>query len=478
MTSLLWFRRDLRLADNPALTEALRVDPVIPVYIHDPEAGGDWPEGSASRWWLHHSLQALDRSLGKLGSRLIVRRGPALSCLKQLVAETGARRVFWNRRYEPSSLACDSHIEQKLQGLGLSVETFNSALLYEPWQITRAGKLPYKVFTPYWKALQAAGLDQPLLSAPSLMPPVASSIASLPIETLELLPKIPWDGGLREHWQPGESGALARLETFLATTLAEYGTLRDRPDRAGVSRLSPHLHFGEIGPRQIVQAVHASAPFPASAECYLRQLVWREFAHHLLYHFPHTPTQALNERFGDFPWAEVDRVRLAAWQRGETGIPFVDAGMRELWRTGWMHNRVRMVTASLLTKNLRYPWLVGARWFWDTLVDAGLANNTLGWQWVAGCGADAAPYFRIFNPVLQGERFDPEGAYVRHWLPELASLPANWIHRPWLWMASPTMLQKAGVCLGQNYPLPIVDLKHSREHALAAFASLKRFQET
>jgi deoxyribodipyrimidine photo-lyase len=309
-----------------------------------------------------------------------------------------------------------------------------------------------------------------MLLAPDSMPGMAENLASLPMESLRLLPKIPWDGGLRKSWNPGEAGALERLDAFMDASLAGYQTQRDRPDVDGVSRLSPHLHFGEIGPRQIVQVLAGAHRNLKDTEAYLRELGWREFAHHLLYHFPHTRDQPMDERFRHFHWAESDPALLNAWQRGQTGIPLVDAGMRQLWHCGWMHNRVRMVVASFLTKNLRMHWLEGARWFWDTLVDADLASNSLGWQWVAGCGADAAPYFRIFNPVLQGERFDPEGGYVRRWVPELANLPNRYLHKPW--EAPETVLESAGVQLGVHYPQPMVDLKQSRELALQAFANL------
>jgi len=331
------------------------------------------------------------------------------------------------------------------------------------------------VFTPFWKALQQRGLERPMCPAPASLPPVPKSMKGLGVGALGLLPKVTWDSGLRESWRPGEEGAQAGLESFLEQAVDAYPSERDRPDRTGTSRLSPHLHFGEIGPAQIVQALRSRIGCPEvhteGAEGFLKQIAWREFAHHLLYHFPTTPEQALDSRFERFPWANPEPGVLAAWQRGRSGIPLVDAGMRELWHTGWMHNRVRMVVASLLVKNLRIHWLQGARWFWDTLVDADLANNTLGWQWCAGCGADAAPYFRIFNPVLQGERFDPDGDYVRRWVPELAGLPASVIHRPW--SASQALLESHGVRLGQDYPQPIVDLKSSRETALAAFQTLR-----
>jgi deoxyribodipyrimidine photo-lyase len=462
-----WFRRDLRLADNPALSAALQGGNVVPLYIHDPQSGGDWPEGSASRWWLHHSLRELDRSLQELGSRLVIRHGRTLACLRALMIETGASRVCWNRRYEPAHIAEDSVIKRELRADGHTVNTFNSTLLYEPWQVLREKGKPYKVFTPFWKAMQAKGISLPIQMAPIALPPVDAGISSEPLDSLGLKPRIPWDAGLRRHWRPGEGSAQQRLETFISSALANYDTHRDWPGMDGVSRLSSHLHFGEIGPRQIVRAIHAESPNESAAQCYIRELAWREFANHLLFHFPNTPSQPFDQRFATFPWCAAKPEELSVWQRGETGIPIVDAGMRELWETGWMHNRVRMLVASLLTKNLLVHWLVGACWFWDTLVDADLANNTLGWQWTAGCGADAAPYFRIFNPVVQGERFDPNGTYIRRWVPEIAKLPAKYLHCPWT--APANVLETAGLELGVAYPLPIVELKRTRDEALARF---------
>lgn len=435
-----WFRRDLRLTDNPALTRALQSGvPVIPVYIHGTQGEGDWAAGSASRWWLHHSLHALDQSLRALGSRLVIRSGEPFQVLSDLSGETGAASVFWNRRYEPAGIALDSKIKAALREQGLRVETCNSALLYEPLSACRSSGEPYKVFTPFWKNLKALGLDLPVLPAPTSLPPIADSIASLELRELNLLPTIPWDTGLKETWRPGEAGAHQCLEHFLASALAGYAARRDFPAEPGTSRLSPHLHFGEIGPRQIVSALRTLPEETESGrEAYVRELAWREFAHHLLFHFPTTPEQPLDERFQDFPWAEAEPEILSAWQRGRTGIPLVDAGMRELWHTGWMHNRVRMVVASFLVKNLRIHWRHGARWFWDTLVDADLANNTLGWQWTAGCGADAAPYFRVFNPVLQGAKFDPSGAGCR-----------NWPHCPMPW------------CTGPGKPTAVCRVRHA-----------------
>ena len=474
-TAVVWFRRDLRLTDNPALAAAVAAaERIVPVYIHGPVSGGNWPMGSASRWWLHHSLEALDGSLRRLGSRLVTRRGAEFQSLVRLMIETGAGSVYWNRLYEPTAIARDTEIERVLRGEGLTVETFNSALLNEPWEIQREGGQPYRKFMPFWKAVRQRGLDRAPELPPKALPPVAETVAGVPLEELGLLPRIPWDAGFHEIWRAGEQAARQRLDEFVASALVRYPAQRDRPDLPATSRLSPHLHFGEIGPRQVVQAMRDDSAWiwKDGAEAYNRELGWREFAYHLLYHFPETTDEPLEPRFAGFPWAEGYQAHLAAWQQGRTGLPLVDAGMRELWHTGWMHNRVRMVVASFLTKNLLIPWQEGARWFWDTLVDADLANNTLGWQWTAGCGADAAPYFRIFNPVLQGQRFDPEGIYVRRWVPELAGLPAAYIHKPW--RAPSSVLEKAGVRLDNTYPRPIVDLKGSRERALAAFERIKK----
>jgi deoxyribodipyrimidine photo-lyase len=408
----------------------------------------------------------------------VIRRGPTLDALRRLVAETGATHICWNRLYEPALVERDRATEAGLRAQGLWVESFNAALLCEPWQVTRGDGGPYRVFTPFWKACQRAGIDGPPVAAPAALPPVPAGIDGLCVDALGLVPRVGWDRGFWETWAPGEDGAHQALGQFLEDAVARYDEDRNRPDLHGTSRLSPHLHFGEIGPRQVVAAVrrhaaeHTAAGLLGNAEGFVREIGWREFGHHLLWHFPQTTDAPLDERFADFPWLEDYAGVLDRWRRGCTGIPIVDAGMRELWQTGWMHNRVRMIVASLLTKNLLVPWQEGARWFWDTLVDADLANNTLGWQWTAGCGADAAPYFRIFNPVLQGQRFDPDGSYVARWVPELSRLPAARIHAPW--DAPGEMLLAAGVALGQDYPSPIVDLGASRARALARFDSIRR----
>jgi len=470
-TALFWFRRDLRLTDNPALLEALAsADRVVPVYIHAPEEEGDWAPGAASRWWLHQSLGALSRSLEALGSRLVIRRGPSQQALTDLARETDASSVHWNRLYEPALIARDRQIKAALSDQGLQASSCNGHLLFEPWEIQNGSGDPYRVFTPFWKAclrsLEERGQPQ---APPRRAGRVPGGVQGLQVEELGLAPRIRWDVGLAESWQPGEAGALAALDTFLDDAITAYASERDRPDLAGTSRLSPHLHFGELSPRQALAATRQHGG--QGAESFVRELGWREFAHHLLYHFPHTAEAPLDARFETLDWRRDDG-QLEAWRAGRTGFPIVDAGMRELWRTGWMHNRVRMIVASLLTKNLFMHWREGARWFWDTLVDADLANNTLGWQWTAGCGADAAPYYRVFNPVLQAEKFDPRREYIRRWVPEIARLPDKWIACPWA--APREVLDAAGIVLGHDYPEPVVDPRGSREEALRRFEALKK----
>lgn len=468
--TIVWFRNDLRLADHPALRHALGRDaPIVAVFIHAPEEGRPWAPGAASRWWLHHSLAALAVALRRRGSRLILRAGPSAAALLALARETGARTVLWNRLYEPALQRRDAVVHQTLRGKGIATRDFPGTLLFEPGEVATASGGPYRVFTPFWRSCQRRGLAQRPLPAPRRLPAPARWPRSQAIEELGLLPRHGWDAGLRAAWRPGEDGARRALAAFCDAGLAGYGERRDLPGVAGTSRLSPHLRFGELTPRQVVQRVHASAAARRSGrdiDQFLRALGWREFAYHVLHHFPDTPQRPLDARFEAFPWRRSRRL-LGAWQHGATGYPIVDAGMRELWHTGWMHNRVRMLVASLLAKNLRIAWQEGARWFWDTLVDADLASNTLNWQWVAGCGADAAPYFRIFNPVLQGRRFDPRGDYVRRWVPELAGLSDTWLHRPW--SAPQRTLEAAGVRLGRDYPWPVAELRATREQALALY---------
>ena len=442
-TVLVWFRLDLRLADNPALAAAAASGKrVVPVFVWAPEEEGDWPPGAASRWWLHHSLQSLDTELRRLGSRLTLRRGPSLDSLRSLVRECGAEAVYWNRRYEPAVRERDARVENALLSDGLRTETFNSALLFEPSEIRNRSGMPYRVFTPFWEACLSAPPASILKPPPRLRK--TGDLPSLDLAELALDSDAPWATGLRSAWLPGEAGAHKMLRRFVRSALEKYSDARNAPAIEGTSRLSPYLHFGEISPRRI-WADCAQIRGAASRE-FIRQLGWREFAYHLLYHFPDTPDTPLRPQFLRFRWRKDPR-SLEAWQRGRTGYPLVDAGMRELWAIGWMHNRVRMIVGSFLTKDLLLPWTEGARWFWDTLVDADLANNTLGWQWVAGCGADAAPYWRIFNPAAQAAKFDPEGEYIRRWVPEVAT---------------------------PEYAPPIVNHSKARERALDAFAAMKR----
>jgi len=466
-TVIHWFRQDLRLADNPALSEAAAAGRVLPVYILDDVNAGAFAMGGASRWWLHHSLTALDAALA---GGLQVFAGDPLDILPALAARSGARAVYWNRCWEPWRTARDARLKAALRQGGLDVHSRNGSLLWEPRTVLKGDGTPYKVYTPFFRrgCLTAPAPRAPLPPPrPKVVtpPPDAASIADL-----GLLPAIRWDASLDAHWTVGEAGAHERLRAFLDRGLAGYREGRDFPARPHVSRLSPSLHFGEISPHQAWHAAQAAGDGDDLFH-FQSELAWREFSYSLLHHNPDLPRTNLQAKFDDFPWRD-DPAELRRWQRGRTGYPFVDAGMRELWRTGTMHNRVRMIVGSFLVKNLMLHWRHGERWFWDCLADADLANNSAGWQWIAGCGADAAPYFRIFNPVTQGQRFDPDGAYTRRWLPELARLPQRHLFSPWT--APAAVLREAGVELGRDYPAPMVDLKASRARALAAFAGLKR----
>jgi len=474
---LLWFRNDLRLHDHRALASATASGrPVIPVYILDDTASGPWRRGSASRWWLHDSLVAFGRALETLGSRLVLRRGSAIDVLDALMRETGSDTVYATRCYEPWARRLEDELSAHLNDRGLVFKRFAGGLLFEPETPTTKAGDPFRVFTPFYKACLALGAPKPPLPRPtsSISAPTSWPLSD-DLNDWKLRPTRPdWASGLREVWQPGEAGAEARLETFLDEAMAGYDERRNRPDIEGTSRLSPHLHFGEISPHRCWQAVETRLAIDRAGErggrSFLRELVWREFSYHLLFHNPDLPTKAFRPEFQDFPWGD-DVDALKAWQRGQTGYPIVDAGMRELWRTGWMHNRVRMIVASFLIKDLMIPWQEGEVWFWDTLVDADLANNAASWQWVAGSGADAAPYFRVFNPILQGKKFDPKGIYVREYLPELRRLPIEHLHAPW--EASKDVLDQAGVTLGKTYPMPIVDHGKARQRALQAYEVMK-----
>jgi deoxyribodipyrimidine photo-lyase len=466
---LLWFRRDLRLRDNPSVTAAIRSGrPVIPVFILEIGGPGRTP-GAASLWWLDKSLKSLGADLAAAGSRLILRRGEAPAILSELVAETGAELLIYSRVYDPPVAARDA----ELASLGVETQAHNASLLLEPGRVRTGAGQPYSVFTPFWRAGRPQIGPIELAQAPTSLPSPASWPRSDAIEDWALHPTAPdWSSDFAD-WTPGEAGADARLQRLLDETVAPYADARDKPGVEGTSRLSPHLAWGEIGPRQVfaaVEALAARAPkLAGSADKFLAELGWREFNYTILDQHPRLATKTLKPAFDAFPWRRAPD-HLDAWRKGRTGYPIVDAGMRQLWRTGWMHNRVRMITASFLIKHLLIDWREGEAWFWDTLVDADPASNPGGWQWVAGSGADAAPFFRIFNPITQGEKFDPDGAYVRRWVPELAHLPAAAIHTPWT--ASPIELAAAGVRLGETYPEPIVDHAVARARALAAFKTL------
>lgn len=460
-TSLVWLRNDLRLSDNPALVGACRSGGrVVALYVHENDKGLRVP-GGAARWWLHHSLEALGAALAKTGIALLVRSGGAQAAVEKVIADEGVGSVHWNRRYAPGEREIDQALKSHLRDRGLTVTSYPGNLLAEPWTIATGQGKPYSVFSPYWKTLRDCRIDAPL-AAPDA---VGDKLAAKGWDGDYTAPH--WAAKFDGQWQIGESAAQQALHDFLDDRLEDYPEGRDFPGRDVTSRLSPHLRFGEISARQVWYAalarIEAEPEVKPAADKFLSELAWRDFSYHQLYHRRDIATVPMQEKYGGMRW-HADGPAETAWQKGQTGIPIIDAGMRELWQTGYMHNRVRMLVASFLTKNLLVDWRHGERWFWDCLVDADVANNPASWQWVAGCGLDAAPYFRIFNPVTQGERFDEAGLYVRQWVPELAQMPDKWLHDPA--SAPEDVLRKAGVTLGKTYPQPLIDLKSSRQRAL------------
>ncbi len=478
--AIVWFRDDLRLADNEALSAACAGGgPVLCIHILDEASAGLRPRGGAARWWLHHSLAALGHAIAARGGRLDLFHGAAGEIVPALARAAGAGAAFWTRRYGRAEIAVDSALKTLLADAGIKAQSFKGQLLHEPWEVKKGDGGGFKVFTAYERAARALPAPGGPVAAPVRIPAApypAGAPAPVSLAQLGLAPRKPdWAGGLKGAWTPGENGARNRLAAFIETGLEDYAESRDGPARERVSRLSPHLRFGEISPRQIVAAIREAdarnLEVARGADKFLSEIGWREFNYHLLFSHPDAATVNLQSRFDTMPWRDPPADELAAWRRGRTGYPLVDAGMRELWATGYMHNRVRMVAASFLVKHLLIDWRIGEQWFWDTLCDADPANNPLNWQWIAGSGTDAAPYFRIFNPVAQGEKFDASGEYVRRWVPQLGGLPDKWIHKPWL--ASENALREAGVALGQTYPRPIVDHAKARARALEAFEKVK-----
>ncbi|MDN3565009.1 deoxyribodipyrimidine photo-lyase [Paeniroseomonas aquatica] len=475
--ALVWFRQDLRLADNPALAAATgglaAARRILPVYVLDPDAAGRWAPGGAGRWWLHYSLESLGRSLAACGAPLLLVRGRAEIVIPALADAVGAAEVFAGRLYEPWARERDQRIAEALEAAGRQLRLSTSSLLREPTQVRSGSGKPYAVYTPFAKAMAAMGGPAAPLPAPERLQGLEAPPPGEALADWALLPRRGWADAFATVWTPGEAGATARLAEFAAGPVRQYAARRNDPGVDGSSGLSPHLHWGEISPRQVWAAVQAAMPGEvvpgAPAWTFLSEVLWREFSYHVLWHRPGLPEAPLRQRYAAFPWAP-DAALLRAWERGRTGYPIVDAGMRQLWRHGWMHNRVRMIAASLLVKHLLQPWQHGAAWFWDTLVDADLAANSAGWQWVAGSGSDAAPYFRVFNPILQGEKFDPSGRYVRRFVPELAKLPDRYLHRPW--EAPEPALREAGLILDRDYPRPVVEHAEGRRRALEALAQM------
>jgi deoxyribodipyrimidine photo-lyase len=472
--AIVCFRNDLRLEDNPALSDAINQGmQILPVFIYDPLTWGDWGSGlgGASKWWLHESIKDVQRQLEQLGGYLVLRKGATLTVMQELVKASGASMVFWNRRYSAQEITIDSLVKKMLEEEGVEVRSFKASLLEEPWTTANKQGNPFKVYSPFWRSIKDRPNDTPLTLDREALSFSDCSVACEALEDLELLPKDKnWHLTFHDFWDVSEAKANRLLEEFISEACDVYDVDRDRPDLTGTSFLSPYLRWGQISPRQIAHRLAQHCNLKQKGPLvYLKEIYWREFAYYVLYHFPNTPSEPLQEKYKDFPWKEEPDL-LKRWQKGQTGYPIVDAGMRQLYASGWMHNRVRMIVASFLVKHMLHSWNSGAAWFWDTLVDADLASNTLGWQWSGGCGADAAPYFRIFNPMIQGMKFDPEGRYVKRWVPELADLGAKHLHQPW--EASDSELREAGVELGVTYPKPIIEHSFGRERALEALASL------
>ena len=468
---IFWFRQDLRILDNPGLSKSLTSDKVLPIYILDDTNSNDFAMGAASRWWLHNSLRELNKNLD---NKLSLYIGDPSEILESLSSRFNIKGIFWNRCYEPWRIERDKKIKSKFIEKDIIVETFNSALLWEPWEILKSDNTPYKVFTPYYRkgCLMSEPPRKPF-SAPNLDTLFEDKENILQLDDLNLLPRIKWYKEMEKVWEPGEKGAHKKLESFLSDGLLGYKEGRNFPSKKNVSQLSAHMHFGEISPNQVWHRAKLKKDLPGiekDLDHFLSELGWREFSYNLLFHFPELPRENLQKKFDNFPWIE-NEILFDKWKKGLTGYPIVDAGMRELWQTGYMHNRVRMIVGSFLVKNLLLHWHKGEEWFWDCLIDADLASNSASWQWVAGSGADAAPYFRIFNPISQGIKFDPEGEYTKKFLPELKDLPTKYLYSPW--EAPADVLEKANVKLGENYPGPIVDLKESRERALEAFDKIR-----
>ena len=468
---IFWFRQDLRIVDNPGLSKSLKSDKVLPIYILDDTNSNDFAMGAASRWWLHNSLRELNKNLD---NKLSLYKGDPSEILESLSSRFNIKGIFWNRCYEPWRIERDKKIKSKFIEKDIIVETFNSALLWEPWEILKSDNTPYKVFTPYYRkgCLMSEAPRKPL-SAPNLNTLFEDKENILQLDDLNLLPRIKWYKEMEKLWEPGEKGAHKKLESFLSDGLLGYKEGRNFPSKKNVSQLSAHMHFGEISPNQVWHRAKLKKDLPGiekDLDHFLSELGWREFSYNLLFHFPELPRENLQKKFDNFPWIE-NEILFDKWKKGLTGYPIVDAGMRELWQTGYMHNRVRMIVGSFLVKNLLLHWHKGEEWFWDCLIDADLASNSASWQWVAGSGADAAPYFRIFNPILQGKRFDPDGSYIKKFIPELEQLPSKYLFSPW--EAPIEVLSEANIELGSDYPEPIVDLIKSRDRALEAFSTIR-----